>query len=88
MFSSLCHNTTYYLTHTGSRNRVYFVRFVVAMTGKSVDVGVFATVSLRRLHQSIFALSEAGCADRGSNIMVAVNACSLQSVVLLAGRWQ
>jgi hypothetical protein len=38
---------------------VYFVRFVVAMTGKSVDVGVFATLSLRSLHLSILALSEA-----------------------------
>jgi hypothetical protein len=46
---------------------VYFVRFVVAMTGKSVDVGVFAILSLRRVHLSIFALSEEGCADRWSN---------------------
>jgi hypothetical protein len=46
---------------------VYFVRFVVAMTGKSVEVGVFATVPLRRLHLSILALSEAGGADRYSN---------------------
>jgi hypothetical protein len=74
---SLCRVTACYLTHTGSRNRVYFVRFVVAMTGKSVEVGVFATVSPRRLHLSIFALSEAGGADRCINITVAVKRMQL-----------